>query len=92
MEQIISYFVGSETPFLLLFVVLFWFFIKEAKAREERMNERNKELMGQIEGEIKQVSKDLKVMLTVWKIIIDHELDERSKANEYNSNRRIDEY
>jgi hypothetical protein len=66
-------FINSETPFMLLFVALFFYFIKTGRDREAR-------LMQLMDEELKQVSKDLQVLLGVWKVLLENEVqDERSK-------------
>jgi hypothetical protein len=79
MEELLRIFTSSETPFLLLFVILFWWYIREAKAREKRYADQKEEDLQQIESKIQEVQQDLKIMLTIWKILIDKEIERRSK-------------
>jgi hypothetical protein len=81
MNDFLTFFMNSETPFLILFAALFWFYIRESKQREKRMEKRIDETQIRIEKQIEGVETDLKTMLTIWKILIDKELERREKEN-----------
>lgn len=66
-------FINSDTPFLLLFVALFFYVIKGNKERENRLTQL-------IDNDLKQLSADLHVLMGVWKILLEKEVDnERRK-------------
>jgi hypothetical protein len=71
--EYIQPFLNSETPFMLLFVALFFYVIKTNRDREAAM--RNI-----IDNDLKTLSTDLHVLMGVWKILLENEVkDERSK-------------
>lgn len=55
---------------MLLFVSLFFYFIKTARDRETEQNKI-------IENRLKEVQADLRVMIKVWKILLEKELEAR---------------
>jgi hypothetical protein len=65
--EYIRYFINSETPFMLLFVSLFFYTVKSNKEREARLNDI-------IEKRLEQSQKDMQVMIKVWKILLEKEL------------------
>lgn len=67
-------FIGTETPFAFLFMALFFYFIKTTKDREQRYQELMKE-------ELKQMHQDLKILIQVWQILLEKELEEKKNAN-----------
>lgn len=77
MEEFLRLFVNSETPFAILFVVLFIFYVRESKAREERQIAKYDSLQDEVEKRIGEVQTDLKVMLTIWKLLIENEIERR---------------
>lgn len=72
MEYIDS-FLNSETPFLLLFVALFFYVIKSNKERESRLQKV-------IDEDLKTLSSDLHVLMGVWKILIEKEVEEKRRV------------
>jgi hypothetical protein len=71
-SEILEFFVKSETPFMLLFVSLFFYTVKNSKDREEIHHMMMKEKMELVENE-------LKVLIKVWQILLEKELEERKK-------------
>jgi hypothetical protein len=65
--EYIRYFINSETPFMLLFVSLFFYTVKSNKEREIRLNDI-------IDKRLEQTQKDMQVMIKVWKILLEKEL------------------
>ena len=77
MNDFLAFFTTSETPFAILFVVLFIWYVRENKGREARQMESYQALQKKLETQIQKVQNDLKTMLTIWKILIDNELERR---------------
>lgn len=66
-------FLNSETPFMLLFVALFFYIIKSNRDREARLTQI-------IDEDLKRMSEDLHVLMGVWKILLENEVkNERRK-------------
>jgi hypothetical protein len=61
-------FLNSDTPFLLLFVSLFFYVIKSNKDREQKMAQI-------IDNDLKRLSEDLHVLMGVWKILLQKEVE-----------------
>lgn len=61
-------FLNSDTPFLLLFVSLFFYVIKSNKDREAKTSQI-------IDNDLKRLSDDLHVLMGVWKILLQKEVD-----------------
>ena len=67
-------FIGTETPFAFLFMALFFYFIKTTKDREQRHQEFVKE-------ELRLMHQDLKILIEVWQILLEKELEEKKNGN-----------
>jgi hypothetical protein len=63
----VNHFIGTETPFMLLFVSLFWYFMKTNREREKHLNQI-------IEDKISKVEEEMQVLIRVWKILLEKEL------------------
>jgi BhlA holin family len=63
-------FAGTQTPFMLLFVALFFYFIKTARDREIEQNKI-------LESKLSAVQEDVHVLIKVWQILLEKELEER---------------
>ena len=72
--QSLAPFIGSETPFALLFIALFFYVIKTNKDREQRHH-------ALVQDELKALSTDLKVLISVWKILLEKELEANKNGN-----------
>ena len=70
--DLLSFFNTSETPFMLLFVILFFYVIKTNKEREARQQ-------ATIDQELKKMNEGLTVLMGVWKILLEKEV----KKNEH---------
>ena len=79
MDQLMNLFTNTETPFALLFVALFIFYVRDSKAREYKQIERYDLLQQDVKKQMQDVQTDLKTMLTIWKILIDNELERRKE-------------
>lgn len=79
MNDFLAFFTTSETPFAILFVILFIWYVRENKGREERQMQRYDALQKEVNSQINNVQQDLKTMLTIWKILIDNELERREE-------------
>lgn len=64
----IKFFINSETPFMLLFVSLFFYTVKSYKDREKRMNDM-------IENRLNAMQNEMQVLIKVWKILLEKELE-----------------
>jgi hypothetical protein len=78
-KEVIQLFSTSETPFALLFMILFIFYIRESRIREARQTRKYDQLQKEIQEQIGEVRNDLKTMLTIWKVFIDKELERRKE-------------
>lgn len=79
MNDFLAFFTTSETPFAILFVILFIWYVRENKEREKRQIQSYEALQKVVETEIRAVQTDLKTMLSIWKILIDNELERREE-------------
>lgn len=72
LAEYFRYFINSETPFMLLFVSLFFYTVKSNKEREERQNDL-------INNRLERTQKDMQVMMKVWKILLEKELKSKEE-------------
>lgn len=72
LAEYIRYFINSETPFMLLFVSLFFYTVKSNKEREARLNDL-------IDKRLERTQKDMQVMMKVWKILLEKELKSKEE-------------
>lgn len=63
-------FLRTDTPFMLLFVSLFFYFMKNARDRE---NEYNKI----INTKLSTMEEEMNVLIRVWKILLEKELKKK---------------
>lgn len=68
--EFMKLFLNSETPFMLLFVALFFYTVKNNKDRETRYHEIT-------EAKLNKIDDELNVLIQVWKILLEKELEER---------------
>lgn len=66
----LNYFLNTDTPFMLLFVSLFFYFVKASNDREARLNHI-------IEDELRKLNNEIEVLMKVWKILLEKELEEK---------------
>jgi hypothetical protein len=69
-SEFLKFFVQTETPFLLLFVSLFFYTVKNSKDREAQLNKI-------IEERLNNVHNQMSVLIKVWQILLEKELEER---------------
>lgn len=77
MQDLITYvgtFLHTDTPFMLLFVTLFFYIIKTARERE--ISDHTEMLK-----KLNKIDEELKVIIKVWKILLEKELE--AKKNEH---------
>lgn len=67
-----QYFLRTETPFMLLFALLFLYVLKSNRDREVSQDKH-------IAQKIDKIQESQEIMLQVWKILIEKELEERKK-------------
>jgi hypothetical protein len=79
MNEFLSFFTTSETPFAILFVILFIWYVRENKGREDRQMQRYDTLQKEVNEQIGKVQHDLTIMLTIWKMLIENELERRKE-------------
>lgn len=65
-----QYFLKTETPFMLMFVLLFLYFIKTGREREKRLEDI-------IDQKLSKLQDQMEVLAKVWKILLEKELEER---------------
>jgi hypothetical protein len=68
----LNLFLHTDTPFMLLFVSLFFYNMKTNSDREKQMN-------NVIEEELKCVKEQMTILVKVWKILLEKELEEKKK-------------
>jgi hypothetical protein len=68
--EFLRIFLDSETPFMLLFVSLFFYNVKAGKDREAIQNKL-------IEEHLSRVEEELTILIKVWKILLEKELGDR---------------
>lgn len=73
-SEFIRYFINSETPFMLLFVALFFYNIKTNQEREKR----NSEI---VERKLTTIEEEIKIIISIWKILLEKELENRKTIN-----------
>ena len=74
-----SFFSKTDVPFTLLFVALFFYTIKANTSREHHLNTI-------IDERLTEMQQDMRVLLSVWKILLEKELkaqggDENERSN-----------
>jgi hypothetical protein len=72
MNEFLAFFTSTETPFALLFIALFFYFIKTYKDREDKYQTI-------INENLKSIREDLNILINVWKILLEQELERRNK-------------
>lgn len=73
MPDLVNYlgsFLHTETPFMLLFVSLFFYIIKTSRERE--ITDKNEMLK-----KLDTIDEELKVIIKVWKILLRKELEDK---------------
>jgi hypothetical protein len=71
MQDLVNYvgqFLHTDTPFMLLFVSLFFYIIKTARERELNDNKI-------ISQKLEKIDEELQVIIKVWKILLEKELE-----------------
>jgi BhlA holin family len=66
--EYLKYFISTETPFMLLFVSLFFYTVK---------NNRDRELIyfREVENKLAAIEENMDVLIKVWKILLEKELE-----------------
>jgi BhlA-like holin len=72
--NILDYFLKTNTPFMLLFVLLFLYFVKTSRERERRQEDM-------IDKRIAEIDKELDMMMLFWKKLIEKELEARKNES-----------
>jgi hypothetical protein len=67
-----QYFLKTETPFLLMFALLFLYVLKTNRDREISQDKH-------ISKKLDKIQENQEIMIQVWKILIEKELEERKK-------------
>lgn len=70
LSDYLKYFLNSETPFMLLFVSLFFYTVKNYRERELYLSQLFEKKLSKIEEEIN-------VLIRVWKILLEKELEKK---------------
>ena len=68
--EFLRLFLNSETPFMLLFVSLFFYTVKANKDRETRYHDL-------IDQRLIKIDEELNVLIKVWKILLEKELEDK---------------
>jgi hypothetical protein len=69
--DLIQQFLATESPFAFLFVLLFIFHVKTARDRENDHHKKHSE-------QLSEIKTDLKLLVTLWKTLIEEEIKKRS--------------
>lgn len=67
-----QYFLKTETPFMLMFALLFLYVLKTNRDREISQDKH-------ISKRLDSIQENLEIMIKVWKILLEKELEERKK-------------
>lgn len=67
-----QYFLKTETPFMLMYALLFLYVLKTNRDREISQDKH-------ISQKLDRLQENQEIMLQVWKILIEKELEERKK-------------
>lgn len=70
LAEYLKYFINSETPFMLLFVSLFFYTVKSNRDREVYHH-------NMLENKLAAIEEEMQVLLRVWKILLEKELEEK---------------
>lgn len=70
--EYLGYFLKTETPFMLMFVILFLFTVKTSRERERKLESI-------ITNKLNKIESDIQVLAKVWQILLEKELEERKK-------------
>mgnify|MGYP003580307848 CR=1 FL=1 len=70
--EFLKLFLTTETPFALLFIALFFYVIKHSRSREQ-------EYQNIINSNLKSIRDDLNILINVWKILLEKELERRNE-------------
>jgi hypothetical protein len=68
--EFLGAFLKTETPFMLMFVALFFYNVKNNNDREKRMSQI-------IENRLTNMEEELKVLIKVWQILLEKELEDK---------------
>jgi hypothetical protein len=68
----LQYFLKTETPFMLMFALLFLYVLKTNRDREISQDKH-------ISKKLEKIEENLEVMIKVWKILLEKELEDRKK-------------
>lgn len=64
----LKYFLSTETPFMLLFVALFFYTVKGNREREAHLNKI-------LDEKLSKIDEEMQVLIRVWKILLEKELN-----------------
>lgn len=74
MGAFMTFFTKTDVPFTLLFVALFFYVIKSNTSRETRLNKI-------IEAKLDSMQDDMRVLMNIWKILLEKELKSQEAKN-----------
>jgi uncharacterized protein YydD (DUF2326 family) len=69
---LIEFFMNSQSPWAILFVVLFLWQLKTNKEREFEHHRKQ-------EKDLQSIKKEIEILASVWKVLIDAELERRKE-------------
>lgn len=76
----LSFFTKTDVPFTLLFCALFFYTIKSNTSREHHLNKI-------IDDRLNSMQEDMRVLLNVWKILLEKELKRQQGGSDNDSNK-----
>jgi hypothetical protein len=77
MSELIDLFLNTNTPWAILFVILFSWYVKQAKEREREYNEKIKDLHRLIRTDLQKVDRDVQIIVELWKTLLTEEMTRR---------------
>ena len=78
-EKVLDYFIATQSPWAVLFVLLLGYIILTNARREKERRDELKEFRESQEKKMDQLLQNTALMLETWKVIIQRELERREK-------------
>lgn len=76
-EKVLDYFIATQSPWAILFVMMLGYVILTNARREGERREELKDMRNTTEKELQEIKQSTLLMLETWKIVIERELQRR---------------
>ena len=76
-EKTLDYFISTQSPWAVLFVLLFSYTIITNARRERERRAEVKDIRDSLEAKMNSLLQNTSLMLETWKLIIERELERR---------------